>query len=184
MKPAASLTMAIHATSRGFGYVLFEGPFVVHDWGTVAVKSDKNAACLRKLEAMLDRFMPEALVLELAGKGSSLHSERIGRLYVAAAGMAASKGVSVHVYPFSEVQACFRSVRAHTRQEIAEAVSRSVDALSELVPKPRRAWDGEHRRMAIFCAAALVLTHFQAGTMRLFEDLKRRPKTEGENPAG
>jgi hypothetical protein len=49
------------------------------------------------------------------------------------------------------------SVGARSRQEIAEAVARSFDRL----PRPRRPWEGPHRRLAIFDAAAVVLTHYQ-----------------------
>jgi len=171
MKPATALTFAIHATSRGFGYVVFEGPFTVHDWGTVVARGDKNAVCLRKLAAMLDRYMPEALLLEASGKGSSLRSARIARLYQAVASMAVARSIDVSVYPFRDVQAAFGDVGARTRHEIAEAVAHHVIALSSRVPRKRRPWDGEHRRMAVFCAAALVQTHFRFGASRLFDDL-------------
>ena len=171
MKPPTLLTLAIHATSRGFGFVVFEGPFTVHDWGTVVARGDKNAVCLKKVAVMLERYSPEALLLEAAGKDSSLRSERIARLYKGVASLAVSSGIDVSIYKFRDVQAAFRDVGARTRQEIAEAVSRHVTALSDRVPKPRRPWDSEHRRMAVFCAAALVLTHFRMGSSRLFDDL-------------
>lgn len=171
MKPRTALTFALHATSRGFGYVAFEGPFTPHDWGTVIARGDKNAVCLRKLDLMLERFTPEALLLEASGKGSSLRSERIARLYQAVATMAASRGINVHVYRLGDVKACFASVGARTRQEIAEAVARHIDAFGHRLPKARKAWQSEDRRMALFCAAALVLTHYQLGASRLFDDL-------------
>jgi len=171
MKRTPVLTFAIHATSRGFGYVVFEGPFTVHDWGTVVARGEKNAVCLRKLDSMLERYLPEALLLEASGKGSSLRSERIARLYQAIASLAVARSIDVSIYPFKDVQAAFRDVGARSRQEIAEAVARHVVALSHRVPKPRRPWDSEHRRMAVFCAAALVLTHFRFGASRLFDDL-------------
>jgi len=172
---SAALTFALHATSRGFGYVVFEGPFTVHDWGTIVARGDKNAVCLRKLDLMLERYMPEALLLEASGKGSSLRSARIARLYQSVASLAVTKSIDVSVYPFRDVQAAFRDVGARTRQEIAEAVARHVVALSHRVPRKRRPWDGEHRRMAVFCAAALVLTHFRFGASRLFDDLNFGP---------
>lgn len=171
MKARTALTFALHATSRGFGYVVFEGPFTPHDWGTVVAHGDKNAMCLRKLELMLQRFMPETLLLEAFGKGSSLRSERIARLYKAASAMAAGLGIDVHVYTFGEVKACFAPVGARTRQEIAEAVARHIDAFGHRLPKARKPWQSEDRRMALFCAAALVLTHYQLGASRLFDDL-------------
>ncbi len=171
MKPRTVFTFALHATSRGFGYVVFTGPFTPHDWGTVVARGDKNSVCLRKLALMLDRFMPETLLLEAFGKGASLRSERIARLYQAIASMAASKGINVHVYTFGDVKACFASVGARTRQEIAEAVGRHIDAFGHRLPRARKPWQSEDRRMALFCAAALVLTHFQMGASQLFQDL-------------
>ncbi len=171
MKPKAALTFALHATSRGFGYVVFEGPFTPHDWGSVTARGEKNAVCLRKLDAMLERFTPEALLLEAFGEGSSVRSDRIVRFYQAAASMAASRGIDVCIYPLRDVKACFAKVGARTRQEIAEAVGRHIDAFGHRLPKPRKAWQSEDRRMALFCAAALVLTHFQFGASRLFDDL-------------
>ena len=171
MKPRNALTFALHATSRGFGFVVFEGPFTVHDWGTVVARGDKNAVCLRKLNLMLERYEPESLLLEAWGKGSSLRSERIGRLYKAISSMTVARAIEVHVFPFRDVQACFRDVGARTRQEIAEMVARHVAALSNRVPKPRRPWESEHRRMAVFCAAALVLTYFRFGADSLLDEL-------------
>lgn len=172
MRSKPALTFALHATSRGFGYVAFEGPFTPHDWGIVTARGDKNAICLRKLDQMLDQFMPEALLLEAFGKRSSFRSDRITRLYQAIASMAVSRGINVQVYSFNDVKACFASVGARTRQEIAEAVARHIDAFGHRMPKARKPWQSEDRRMALFSAAALVLTHYQLGASTLLDDLQ------------
>lgn len=164
------LIFALHATSRGFGYVVFEGPFAPYDWGTVGARGDKNGVCLQKLEKMLDRFMPETLLLEEA-RSVANRSDRIARLYKAIVALCVSRSIDVAIYTLGEVKACFASAGARTRQEIAETVARMIDALGHRVPKPRKAWQSEDRRMALFCAAALVLTHFQLGASRLFDDL-------------
>ena len=161
--PKHSLVLALHATSRGFGYVVFEGPSAPFDWGMVGAKGDKNAHCLRKLEVMLDRFMPETLLLEEATSVAN-RSGRIAKLYVATASMAVSRGIEVVIYKLGQIKACFASVGATTRQEIAEAVGRHIDAFRHRLPKQRKPWQAQDRRMAMFCAAALVLTHFQLGT--------------------
>ena len=172
MKPLG-LTFAIHATDRGFGYVAFEGPFTPYDWGIVFARGDKNAVCLRKIEMMLDRFAPETLLLEAYGKGTSLRSERIARLYRSTTSLAAHRSVNVVVYTRGDIRAAFRTVGAITRQEIADAVARHVDAFRHRLPKPRKPWESEDRRMALFSAGALVLTHFRFGAAGLFDDLSR-----------
>lgn len=171
MRPKSTLTFALHATSRGFGYVVFEGPFTPHDWGTVTAKGDKNSVCLRKLSTILDRLAPETMLLEAYEQGAPRRGQRIARLYRAIAAMAAGRSINVQIYPFQEVQACFSSVGARTRQQIAEAIARQIDALRPRLPNVRKPWQSEDRRMAIFSAAALVLTHYQLGASQLFDDL-------------
>jgi hypothetical protein len=171
MTPKNALIFALHATSRGFGYVVFEGPFAPYDWGTVTARGDKNAICLHKLEKMLDRFTPETLILEAYGKDSSNRSDRIAKLYKAVENMAVNRGIEVAIYKRSDIQSCFASIGAKTRQEIAEAIARNIPAFGHQVPKARKAWQSEDRRMALFSAAALVLTHYQLGASQLFDDL-------------
>jgi len=171
MTKPLGLIFAIHATDRGFGYVAFEGPFTPYDWGIVFARGDKNAVCLRKIEIMLDRFAPETLLLEAYGKGTSLRSERIARLYRSIISVAAHRSVNVVVYSRADIKAAFKTVGASTRQEIACAVARHVDAFRHRLPKPRKPWESEDRRMALFSAGALVLTHFRLGAAGLFDDL-------------
>ena len=170
MIPKNPLVIAIHATSRGFGYVVFEGPCSPYDWGNVGAKGDKNAACLCKIEMMLDRFCPETLVMEAFGKGSSNRSERIARLYTAIGSMAVNRGIEIAIYTLGQIKSCFARLGAITRQDIAEAVGRHVEAFRHRMPKQRKPWQAEDRRMAMFCAAALVLTHYQLGE---FDDFGR-----------
>lgn len=165
------LVFAVHATSRGFGYVLFEGPFSPYDWGTVGAKGDKNAVCLRKLERLLDQHAPATLLLEACGNDSWVRSHRIERLYKALSAVAVTRCIEVLMYTRRDIQACFSSVGARTRQEIAEAVGRHVDAFHHRTPAPRKAWQNEDGRMALFSAAALALTHFQFNASGLFDQL-------------
>lgn len=164
------LIFALHANARGFGYVVFEAPFSPHDWGTVGAKGDKNSVCLRKLEKLLDRFTPETLVLEEA-KSVANRSDRIARLYKAIIALCQGRSIDVAVYRFGDIKACFASIGAQSRQEIAEAVARQIPALDHRVPKPRKPWESESRRMPMFCAAALALTHYQLGASSLFDRL-------------
>jgi hypothetical protein len=164
-------TLAIHPTSRGLGWVAFNGPFTPYDWGLACPKKDKNTRCLRKVEALIARFVPESLVIEAFERQESARRDRIARLCRAIQSLAADRGVEVAVYSRGDVRACFAAVGARSRDEIAEAVARHVDALRDWLPKRRRPWETEHRRIAVFSAAALVLTHYQVGAGRLLDGL-------------
>src|ERR1700683_1333585 len=150
-------TFAVHPTARGFGWVAFEGHYTPFDWGLVGTKADKNTSCLRRIEALIARFLPETLVLEAFERGNSLRRDRISRLCRSIVSLAADRGLEVAIYTRDQIRACFASVGARTRHEIAEAVVRHVDALRNWLPQTRKPWDSEHRRMAVFAAAALVL---------------------------
>src|SRR5687768_1971538 len=98
MKPNPALTFALQGTSRGFGYVLFEGPFTAHDWGTIVATGDKNAVCLRKLGLMLEKHGPAEFLIEASDKRFQ-KSERIAAFCREAEALAKQRGIEVHVYP-------------------------------------------------------------------------------------
>jgi hypothetical protein len=86
--------------------------------------------------------------------------------------LAAERGCEVEGFRRGDIEATFAGL-ARTRHEIAITVARQIPALEQHLPKKRSAWDSEDKRLAIFCAAAVVLTYFHAGATRLFDDLKR-----------
>lgn len=167
-----SLVLGVYPTSRGMGWVVFDGPFGLLDWRTVEAKKDKNAKCLKMLKALLTKFEPETVVLEAFGRGTATRSLRIINLCKAAVAIAADHGAEVAVYTKREVQACFDAAGAKTRHEIAEAVARNVPTLRARLPRKRRAYDTEPSCMALFNAAAVVLTHYRFGANKFFEELK------------
>jgi len=52
------LVLAVHPTSRGFGWVLFENPLAPVDWGLATVKAKRSARCLARFEKLLNRYEP------------------------------------------------------------------------------------------------------------------------------
>lgn len=165
-----SLVLGVYPNVRGFGWIAFEGPFAVYDWGLVFVQNDKNRRCLAHFERLLARLEPEALILE-AFPETTRRTARIVTLQRAMSASAFSRGVEATMYPRGDVQAMFAPVGARSRQDIAVAVARQVPALSHRLPRKRGAWHCEDRRMALFNAAALVITHFQLDANRLLREL-------------
>lgn len=152
--------MALHATSRGFGFVVMSGPFSLVDWGTRSARKNKNATCLASLTTLLDRFDPHTLVLEDPSL-SPRRSARINRLYQAIAALCLSRSIDLAVFTRADIHHCYASVGALTWQDVAEAVERQLEPLRGLVPKRRKAWQSESRRMSIFAAAAAAMAYWQ-----------------------
>ena len=180
VRPGFGITLAIHPNSHGFGWIAFEGPFTPYDWGPVRVTTDKNANCLRRAERLFDRLSPETLVLEAAEPTNSRRVGRITKLTRALTALAESKGVEVSTYSFPVVQSCFAHIGATDRREIAEAIARQFDVLQRRLPKKRRAWDTEREALAIYSAAALILTRLQCGAAAFSDEKLGARRNQGE----
>lgn len=166
ISPRRGLVIAIHPTSRGFGWVLFEAPGAIAAWGVADVSrfgTDKNRNALSRIARLLERYSPAVLVLEDFEHKPARRGARIKRLCRAVLRLAGHQGLEVRVYPRAAVNACFKSVGAKTRHEIAQAVALHVDALRHVLPARRKVWDSEHPRMGLFQAAALAITYFALG---------------------
>ena len=161
--PIQGRVLGFHPTARGFGWVVFEGPFRPIDWGLVSARKDKNATCLKRLKRLLTRFAPETLVLEAYDRETTRRARRIARLGVRARTLADGQGIETAVYTRAEIREAFAEVGATTRRDIAEAVARHLDAFRHRLPPRRKPWESEDAREALFAAAAVVLTHQRSG---------------------
>src|SRR5882672_9399678 len=56
--------LAIAPSTRGIGFAVMEGQATLVDWGVQLVKGDKNARSLERVEALIDHYHPEVLVVE------------------------------------------------------------------------------------------------------------------------
>lgn len=155
------LVLAVHLTTRGLAYILFEGSLSPVDWGMKEVRGPrKNARCLARLSKIIARYQPDTLVMEdCSGKDSS-RSTRIRRLYQATETIARSQAIDVFRYSRRQVRQCFEKVGASTKHEIAQAISQFIPALSHRMPPTRKAWMSEDIRMSLFDAASLAWSFY------------------------
>lgn len=149
--------MALHCSAKGIGFATFEGE-AIHDWGTVVTHGDKNAMALRKLARLIDRFSPEAVVVEEADGGS--RADRILQLHTAIRTLCTTRAIEFAAFPLPEIRSRLGLFVGATRQDLAEGVVRHLEVLAARLPYPRKPWQSEPRGMAIFCAAAVALAHF------------------------
>ena len=153
--------LSIYPTSRGFAFVVFESAESPFDWGTKEFRGrDKNVETLRALAALIDRYRPEALVIEDFTVKGSRRSPRVRKLYRALIHLAETEQVEVHRISRAQVKLCFASVGATTKYEIAVAIASEIPAFAHRLPRTRKIWMSEDPRQNLFDAAALGLTHF------------------------
>lgn len=156
-----SFVLAIYPTSHGFAFVLFEGPQAPFDWGVKGIRGKrKNAKTVDEVNALIERYHPETLVIEHTGTGQVRRAARIKRLYRMLRHLAAVAQVDVRRIDRSDIRACFASVGAVTKYEIAKAIATEIPAFAHRLPRVRRLWMSEDPRQSLFDAAALGLAYY------------------------
>lgn len=144
-------------TSR-FGFVVFEGPTCLLDWGVKNFRHGVNAVRIPanvKFGRLMERFLPNAILILTrdvetkgrAGLRESLQTE------------AEKRRISVHrIHPLAVKDAFAGSSR--NKYEIASAVIKQFPELASRRPSQRKIWKPEDYVIQIFNAAALGVTHF------------------------
>ena len=170
-KNPQTLVLSIYPFSRGFAFVLFEGPANPFDWGVKEIKEKhKNTATLDEIKRLIDRYRPEALIIEDTTGKDSRRTSRIRRLYRLLAHVATAEYVDLHCCSKIEVKKCFASVGASTKYEIAQAIAIQIPAFGPKIPRFRKAWMSEDSRQSLFDAAALGITYYARGIPSPYAD--------------
>jgi Holliday junction resolvasome RuvABC endonuclease subunit len=163
MSPSQSsgVVLTVHPTSRGFGWVLFEGPMAANLWGIASPKTDRTAWCMRRFEKLLNLYHPAAIVLEYRNPSKADENDRAWILCQNMRGFASNRDIDVYVYTRAEVGAALVSKEKATRRTIVEAVADLLPILRDRLPSKRKRWDSEDGRRCLFDAAALGIAHYR-----------------------
>ncbi len=163
-----NLVAAIHLNSRGFGFVLFEGPLAPLDWGVAEARGkEKRETILARIDALFARYQPNVIVLQDMSERGTHRPHRIRHLNEEIVEIAERYGFPVLFFSRAEVRQCFTYMEAVTKDTIAAAIAKHIPAFERFLPPPRKLWNSEDARMGIFDAAALALTFFDVNDQRV-----------------
>ena len=176
-KKRGTIVLAIAPSVYGFGFALFDTPRTLLDWGLRYAREDKNRKCLARLQALIEWHQPDEIVLEDASGVGSFRRPRIRSLLRSMKRLAGRHGIATSTYTRSDVLACFAGFDVQNKQQIAENIGSWLTDLEAWVPPPRMPWHPEHHRMAVFVAASLALTHFDANGQALAGDGRKTQAT-------
>src|SRR6266487_3906199 len=159
--------LAIDPTTKGFAYAVFEGSDFLLDWGLTQVLAErKNELCLKRVEALLVQYAPDAVVLEAYdGKGSH-RRPRVRSLIRSIKSFAARRHFRTRCFSRGEIRRAFAALAETTRHPIAEEIVRRFPQLTLRLPEVRKFYESEDERMSIFDAVSLALTYFAAKEKR------------------
>ncbi|MBZ5565864.1 MAG: hypothetical protein LAP13_26025 [Acidobacteriia bacterium] len=150
------LSLDVHPSR--FGYVIFEGPEELLDWGVRSFRDGVNAVRIppaQKVGTLLDDFAPSAIVLEKReslAKKAARHIQTVQR-------EAAKRRVPVRWVTRRMVKRIFDG-HERNKDEIAFVLGQRFPELAPKVPPRRKIWQSEDYRMSIFDAAALGVAYF------------------------
>ena len=163
-----NLVLSIYPFWRGVAFVLFEGPNNPFDWGVKEIKGKhRDSNTLVEIKKIVDRYRPDVLVIEDA---DSRRTSRIRKLYRMLVHFAEAEYVDLHRCSKVEVRACFATVGARTKYEIARAIATQIPAFAHRIPRRRKPWMSEDPRQSLFDAAALGITYFARGIPSCYAD--------------
>src|SRR5262249_25774450 len=118
-----AFVLAIYLNTRGFAFVLFEGPLAPVDWSVRELRGPrKDARCLERIVTILDRHLPDVLVLQDTSSEGTIRAQRIVRLNEAVAALAEVRGLPVHLYSREQVRKAFEGFGVTTKQGLAEII--------------------------------------------------------------
>lgn len=161
------LVLAIHPTSRGFGWVLFENALTPVDWGLATVKTKRSARCIARFEQILDRYAPKVAVFEEFDEHPARRAKRIQGLCRRMIVLANERGLYTPIYSRETIRETFERSGARTRRDIALSVAEQIEVFRRrLPPKRKREGESEDVRQSLFDAVALALTYFAVFTPR------------------
>jgi hypothetical protein len=170
MKPIAlKRVLALDLRILSFGFVMFEGPHQLLDWGVKSFRHGVNAVKIPiwvKLLTLLDRYGPDVVVLKVPTTtklSTKLHAIEV---------LAKSRKIPVKLVSRTSVRGAFPENSKNKDQIAAVIASRDPELLPRLGPK-RKAWQAEKYSMSVFDAAAIGIAYF-IREPKLFSDLNRQ----------
>ncbi len=159
-----TLIMSVIPSARGFGFAFFDGMWNPIDWGFRAVSGEKNAGTCAHVEAFIERYRPDVLVVENCSINSLTktrkRSPRVKQLLTELEALGHKRKVLVATYSREQIRECFAQFGSTSRYEIAKAISQNLPEFTVQLPPPRKLWLPESNRMKFFDAVSLIFTHF------------------------
>ena len=163
--------VALDPTSHGFGFVVFEGPATLIDWGHVHVAPGAYEKCVERIAGLIGRYVPGTVVTEDWESKESKRCIRVQRLLKEVAQFVEASGGNAVRFSWPDVKRTFFPDGTITKWEMAQMIALEFPELSYRLPSPRKLWMSEDDRMSIFDAVALALTFFypEGGVLPSFD---------------
>lgn len=162
--------LALDIRPRSFGYVVFEGPDLLLDWGAKSFRSGGvNAVKVpvaAKFARLLQEFAPSVIVMRQRSRPTVRLQPKLTKTIRTIQREAEKNRVPVRPLDRRAVLKAFGDIPRITRYQIASILANRYPELGFRFPPKRKPWQSEDYRMSIFDAAALGIAYFERNRMR------------------
>ena len=158
--------LAIDVRRSRFGYVLFDGPTMLLDWGASAIPRRLHGRATarmaqKRVATVLRNCGSTAVVLRRPRRIRTGINSTPGPILKALFHETTSRSIPVQFVTREAIQDAFHGTGANTKEEIAEALTQIFPELLTRLPPKRKTWETEPQAMVVFDAVATGFVHWQ-----------------------
>jgi len=164
--------LAVDARRNRFGYVLFEGPERLLDWGGSEIPPGLNdraavGKARYRIRSMLKLRHPMVVVLKRPRRAMTGKISARGPVLKAIVSEATGLQIPTHFVSRKEISEAFRILPGHSKYDIANRLVQLFPELVIRLPPRRKAWQSEPRSMIVFDAVAAGFAYWRRNGIHL-----------------
>ena len=151
--------LALDVHPHSFGFVVFEGPNDLLDWGVKSFRPGVNAVKIpaaKKIFGLLDGFSPSVIVVR---ERETERSANRTHILATVQRLARTRNIPLRFISHGAITKAFAGSESN-KHEVASALTQQFSFLVSRLPPRRKCWQSEDYRMSIFDAAAAGVAYF------------------------
>jgi hypothetical protein len=155
--------LVLEFRSKKVGFVVFEGPARLLDWGVRSYPSRRARRRMtldKKICFLLDLYAPSVVVIPRKDNSSRKTRKTILSALQGVRTQARRQSITLQSLDKREVLRFFAEHGCATKHQIAAFVAKLFEELSWKLPPKRKAWQSEAQIMLVFDAAATGIAYF------------------------
>jgi hypothetical protein len=152
--------LTLDLRSSRFGYVVFEGPNTLLDWGTRTYGDEERSSLDWRLKKLQASFAPSVILARQITERHQFTRMTNRRVSHSLTVFAKRVLITVRLIDESKLRSFFSRETKVNKHDIAEMIADRFPELSWRLPPKRKPWQSEPTRQSIFDAASLGVFYF------------------------
>lgn len=151
--------LALFPNTFGCGYAFFKNEFEPKHSGVVRIQPPNNARCIKRIDAMVETYEPNIILLPTPDGKQNRKKKRIQELLADIALYAKKRDIEVKTYSREQIKMVFEQFEARSKFDISEKICLWMPELEKYKPVKRRGEMPEDYYQGMFDSISLFLTH-------------------------